>query len=323
MANSLKKWLFIPFLVVLLMSHNTFATDVVPGNAQLTGWNTAPQLSCWRYYTSEYTSWTGWDAACYIAPGATNVSVKAITLRGSNGGQIWANPGDILQIQIAMVADLTQNQPQIYYLPSDSSTLQVISMRVDGNFTAKEGKQLILTYYAKYVGSTTNPSAVSLGYSSPNARDMFAYGSMDYYLTGYSVSAWSSSLDNNDDIVNAIEDMASSQAQQNDKENEAVENIENQDVSDIPAGDNEAATNLIGNITGIFNQIRDVPTGSDCNIPANWGHLNLGNLNLCTGKENMPFIVNFGATVFQLVFVVGTGLILVRQVLNLYDWSRK
>lgn len=107
------------------------------------------------------------------------------------------------------------------------------------------------------------------------------------------------------------------------KDLESTQNIENQNTSDTPGGDNQSATNLIGNISGIFNQIANIPVGSSCNIDANFGNLDLGNLNLCTGKENMPFIVNFGATVFQLVFVVSTGLILVRQVLSLYDWSRK
>lgn len=127
----------------------------------------------------------------------------------------------------------------------------------------------------------------------------------------------------NSDVVAAIEQLSQQEQQQQQQEQQSIDNIENQSTSDIPTGDNQSATNLIGNITSIFNQIKDAPVRNNCNIPANWGHLNLGNVNLCTGKENMPFIVNFGAAVFQLVFVVGTGLILVRQVLALYDWSRK
>lgn len=276
MANIVKKsiiCIFISILMIFSMSDNIFATDVVPGNANLNGWNSAPQLNCWRYYSAYDNGWTGWNPACFIAPGASNVSVKAIQLRGASGGQIWANPGDILQIQIAMVADLTENQPQIYYLPNDSSSLQVISMKVDGSFTAKEGKQLILTYYAKYVGSVSNPSSVQLGSNSINARDIFAYGSMSYYITGYSVSSWSSSLPNNDDVVNAIEEMSEQQAQQNEDIRNELEQGQD-DLNDAGSSSQtdaeSASSSLLSVISGFFGVITGAsPTNCIIDAPLN------------------------------------------------------
>lgn len=106
-------------------------------------------------------------------------------------------------------------------------------------------------------------------------------------------------------------------------EEQAAEDISGQSTSDIPASDDSSATNLIGNISNIFTQIGNIPTSSSCTVPANFGNLDLGNLNFCTGKENLPFVVTFGAYCFELIFVIGTSIILVRQLLGILDWSRQ
>lgn len=124
-------------------------------------------------------------------------------------------------------------------------------------------------------------------------------------------------------IIDAIEDSAAAQSEQYDKEQAAVDNIENQTTDDTAdeLPDMSNATSLLGNIQSIFTQIGNIPP-SNCTIPANWGNLNLGDISLCTGKENMPFIVTFGAYAFELIFVIGASIILVKQVVNMFDWAR-
>lgn len=105
-------------------------------------------------------------------------------------------------------------------------------------------------------------------------------------------------------------------------EQDAVNNISGLTPGDINTGDSSSATNLIGNINNIFNAIGNAPVGQTCTVPANFGHLDLGNINFCNGKENMPFVVTFGAYAFELIFVVGTSLVLISQVLSILDWAR-
>lgn len=102
----------------------------------------------------------------------------------------------------------------------------------------------------------------------------------------------------------------------------SVDNISGQSTSDINAGDMTAMNNLIGNISSFFNQINNVSPNTACTVPANFGHLNLGDISLCTGKENLPWVVTFGAYAFQMIWVVGIALLIIRQVLGVLDWSR-
>ena len=122
-----------------------------------------------------------------------------------------------------------------------------------------------------------------------------------------------------DDGSGAIEDIITDWK---DKVEQAADDISKQSTDDINTGDQSSATNLIGNIQGIFTEIGNIPVGSTCSISGNFGNLNLGDLNLCTGKENLPFVVTFGAYCFELIFVVGTSIILVKQVLSIFDWAR-
>lgn len=133
-----------------------------------------------------------------------------------------------------------------------------------------------------------------------------------------------STINNNlQGVIDAIEDSADSSTEYQQQEQQAVENIENQTTQDTQdqLPDTSTATNLIGNIQSIFTQIGNIQP-SNCSIPADFGHLDLGNLNLCTGKENLPFIVTFGAYAFELIFVIGASIILVKQVVNMFDWAR-
>ena len=121
----------------------------------------------------------------------------------------------------------------------------------------------------------------------------------------------------------------SSAAEGNDIENEyyqnnmnAINNINGLTPGDINTGDSTSATNLLTNIRNIFTAIGNAPVGNTCSINANLGNLNLGNINFCTGKEQLPFPVTFGAYAFELIFVVGTSLLLIRQLLSLFDWAR-
>lgn len=305
-------YIFIPILAILLMSHNTFATDVVPSGANASGWNGNPKVSCYAYFSDSTAIWTGWSNFCSVGSGSAKVGVRAISFRDKNDSSIWAYTGDYLQIQLTLTAIESQYQPQIYYLPDDNANLQMISMKVDGSFTASEGKELVLTYYAKYLGSN-NPSELMMG--STTGREFLSWNTNSYILGGMSISAWHVEADNNDDVVAAIE-------QQTQQEQNAANEIENQSTDDIDTGDDSSATNLIGNINTLFTQIGNIQASDSCSVPADFGNLDLGNINFCTGKDKLPFVVTFGAYAFELIFVVGTAIILVKQVLSLFDWAR-
>lgn len=132
---------------------------------------------------------------------------------------------------------------------------------------------------------------------------------------------YTSNLNQINNNINNVNNGISDINDHNDKEEQAVEDIENQSTDDVDVGDQSGMTNAVGVVSGIFNQIGSVQA-TDCKFNANFGHLNLGELNFCTGKENFPFIINFVSSIFTLIVVVGTILILVKQILGLYDWAR-
>lgn len=341
MANKVITGVLLCFLAFLLMSHNVSAIDFSVPVTFVKGygypyWSDNNGRS---YGQGRYDYGTNYDYASSSAQYFRTDNNSALT---TTAGQYVSLTGVIiLSVTSQSQAVSIQANPRQYFGMVGSSS-NVDCPLIDLEETAYQQSQSAgttwmlrynITSVCRVKSNTTNNVAMNFSLNGGSTSGVDYLRFVPVYI-----GVWKAQSGFDDsDIINAInslstaigelgdklDDVTGAIQEQNDKEEQATENIENQSEPTSETGDNSASTNLIGNISGVFSQIGNIQASSNCYIPANWGNLNLGNINLCTGKENMPWVVNFGAQVFQFVFVIGTGIILVKQVLALYDWSRR
>lgn len=296
-------YIFIPVLAVLLMSHNTFAANLYdPYTCYALADGTIP--------CNQYGITTGNET--------TVISISKSNL-GNISGYVNQNHTFIWAFRVQSTSALYINLANGYPSMWDLMDIQQDCNTVNGNNICNVvvfGKFKVNDWNIQLAGSVFAAGA------SYNIRSIyFSTSDYQYYTTDsiwHIVNSINTYLRNNptasaQDIADAV----------NAPEEEASQNISDQSTSDIDAGDSSSATNLLGNIQGIFNQINGIPVGNTCSIPADFGHLDLGNINFCTGKDKLPFPVTFGAYCFELIFVIGTSIILIKQVLSILDWSRR
>lgn len=345
MAYKIVKCIFISFLAVFLMSYNSFAV----GLSESVNFNNEYVNPYW--HDNNNTTWSN-GSISYSTNNSAHPSANAIYFRSNNNTNISASVGQYYSFVGTVIAtgmSSGQSNKSGFFGISTTSTdcpiLDLDSVEVEATPQGGNNEQRTVRYTVS--GICRVMSAITTGptinfYVSPTTTSTALATTIQWHnLTKWDADTPVSTINTRlneiktqlgniqtylDDILsdlNYIKDNLDAQGEAAQKELDSTDNIENQTEPTQDTGDNAASTNLIGNISSVITQIGNIPASSSCNIPANWGNLNLGNLNLCTGKENMPWVVNFGAQVFQFVFVIGTGIILVKQVLALYDWSRK
>lgn len=299
--------IFICLLAVLLMSHNTFAFDVntlvgLPSQVGFTSMNCNAGVTCNSSTNSgvfnqiNVTFYTESSQLATLVAGRY-VEFNVYLFKLQDGASMHA-----------VLAGLTT---------SLSSNVKILS----AHFETLDTNTGVIRIVG-YVMNNTSTATLTFGSGSLVLRSSEEVRPGTW--TEWQRQNISVDVDIDEQaIIDAIEDSAAAQSEQYDKEQAAVDNIENQTTNDTASElpDTSNATNLIGNIQNIFTQIGNIQP-SNCSIPADFGHLDLGNLNLCTGKENLPFIVTFGAYAFELIFVIGASIILVKQVVNMFDWAR-
>lgn len=319
------RWLFIPFLAILLMSHNTYAVDLtqdvylVQGNF---GFSMAPHS--WTCY-SDPTCPT-WASGVYqrsFASTGANIFDISITIPNRT-----YTSGDWIVFDFYFFHSNTAANHSIFdgIRYEGTNYLDVVDVKVE-QLTDNSAHATVYTrVYNTFTDSNLRFTGNVIMFQLQSAANAQYKAEVDAGV----LTIWHERTDANynnklDQIVDAIENSSPSADDiadaVNAPEEQAADDISNQSTSDISTGDQSSATNLIGNISNIFTQIGNI-SATNCSIRANFGNLDLGNLNLCTGKENLPFVVTFGAYCFELIFVVGTSIILIKQLLGILDWSR-
>lgn len=308
-------YIFIPILAILLMSHNAFAIE--------------PDATSVFIYGSPGTIMTncnGTYQATMCTPNSTsvqNIQFRPQIAMPLDSGSYW------VEMYITFSSNGTSDAPLIVASSTSITsgtiaTFESVSSTTRGSTTVR-----IYRVVYKYSGSNVYYGPYTLSAASAWVN------TAGYYVNSITLYKETTNSDaTNQQIVNAINNLNSTIESNtppsaddiadavNAPEEEAAEDISNQSTDDIETGDDSSATNLIGNINTLFTQIGNIEASDTCSIPADFGNLDLGNLNFCTGKDKLPFVVTFGAYAFELIFVVGTAIILVKQVLGLFDWAR-
>lgn len=324
------RYIFIPFLAILIMSHNTFAVNF---NYNVRLYDGKPVYSIVQ---------GGHTYGNRVTGVAYNSSISITT-----NGSIAAYDGMLVDVPVFIYNYADNNATDGIWTP-DYVTCNVTCQWVGFELQSSNAQTIVHNYI--YVSGTGNLSSFvfrsantnNVVFSLQSAQEelyvpiVLAYRFVDLsgggstpdlstintyiqYISAQletiytQLGAIDGSIPSASDIADAV----------NAPEEQAAEDISNQSTDDIDSGDDSSATNLIGNISNIFTQIGNIPVGSKCTVAADFGNLDLGDLNFCTGKENMPFVVTFGAYAFELIFVIGTGIILVKQLLGILDWSRQ
>ncbi len=345
--KSLVKGIFICLFAIFLMSHNAFAADIVNDDVSLFNSVTSLQFSC-SVNGSNFIQNTG---SCHLG---ANAAVPVVKFK-PNASDLGLVDTDTYYVEVYLrIANNANTPAPVWYGAGSGDRMtfvseEQVSSTTSNNITYRTYR-LLYKFYGNTVNWNTQPASIY------NAGDIFAAESFKVmgmifwrvdnsgndsaaivqainnqtqYLQDISQNLYiaDTHLDAIEDYLEYIHDhldeLQEAIEENNQAEQDSVDNIENQSPSDIDSGDNSSATNLIGNIGNIFTQIQNIPASSTCSVPADFGHLNLGNINFCSGKENLPFVVTFGAYVFEFVFVVGCSIIIVKRVLSLYDWSRR
>lgn len=106
-----------------------------------------------------------------------------------------------------------------------------------------------------------------------------------------------------------------------DEQRQAYENMQDTDGL-IDIGNQEQALSIIGALNGVLGNIKSIPASATCIISGNIGRLDLGDLNLCQGKENFGSIVAFVATTIFLFISFFIVLRIIRKILRVISWAR-
>lgn len=308
-------YIFIPILTILLMSHNTLAIEPDATSVFIYGSPGTIQTNC-----------NGTYQATMCSPNSTsvqNIQFRPLIAMPLDEGSYW------VEMYITFSSNGTSDAPLIVASATSITsgtiaTFESVSSTTRGSTTVR-----IYRVVYKYSGTNTFYGPYTLTAASAWVN------TAGYYVNSVTLYKETSNSDaTNQQIVNAINSLNSTVQSNtppsadeiadavNAPEEQAADDISNQSTDDIETGDDSSATNLIGNINTLFTQIGNIQASNTCSISADFGNLDLGNINFCTGKDKLPFVVTFGAYAFELVFVVGTAIILVKQVLGLFDWAR-
>lgn len=114
------------------------------------------------------------------------------------------------------------------------------------------------------------------------------------------------------DVNNKLDDLNTSVENRNRAEFDSVDNINNQTPSDISDSTDQHTTNLMGIFSSFVSAVT-AAGATNCNIVANWGHLNLGTLNLC--RDQPPAFVSVIGSIVLIVILVPCAYWLVMRIL--------
>lgn len=113
-------------------------------------------------------------------------------------------------------------------------------------------------------------------------------------------------------LNNSVNDLNTSVENRNRAEFDAVDNINDQTPSDISDSTDQHTTNLMGIFSSFVSAVT-AAGATNCNIVANWGHLNLGTLNLC--RDQPPAFVSVIGSIVLIVILVPCAYWLVMRIL--------
>ena len=228
-----------------------------------------------QYFSGNFTLKLLWDWQDQGYPSSAWISCKNIT-------QVEIRPeqGTVVSSDFAI-----QSCSSTYVIYPGQTGPQALLMTIKVNGSGKLSASTTVSSYVIRIVSTEQEPFFTGNLTAPNSWGMsIPNNGLDI---NFNVSQ--------DPTTTAIGGLENTIQQQYNKENEAINNIENQTV---PSGtDNQQSTNLIGVITDFVRVITYIDTNQNCNLTLPFPDFFGGsrNVNICNGKQVFNGTVFIGA----------------------------
>lgn len=333
---------FIPFLAVLLMSHNTFADTV--------------QVSSPTIYWRAYSVNGGLTSQAFNSTSALPRVILAYTpgqYRTLQGFTIDFDVQDTLQTRFKTLvtkARVTQTDAEgVSGTDPHKSLANPISWvtagtTVQGVTGGKCSTQWLDKYNLEYTCTvnldeykTITNAQVTLGWAPTNTihSDPLAVlcgtdispncaGNVLLSRFSYELSGKDSPTDANvEKIYSEVQVTNELLEEMNQREQEGIDNISGQSESDIQGAENQVTTNLIGIISSFVSELSNF-SPTDCNLDLPLPSFIGGNttVNICQGKDVLGNFITLFSTLTVLLFYLPLAWVLLKMIYNeIRSWT--
>ena len=256
-----------------------------------------------QYFSGNFTLKLLWDWQDQGYPSSAWISCKNIT-------QVEIRPeqGTVVSSDFAI-----QSCNSTYVIYAGQTGPQALLMTIKVNGSGKLSASTTVSSYVIRIVSTEQAPFFTGNLTAPNSWGMsIPNGGLDI---NFNVSQ--------DPTTTAIGGLENTIQEQYNKENEAINNIENQSANDISDSSNAATTNLIGVITGFIDQLTGFSASPNCNLSLPFPSFIGGSqtVNICTGKEvftrsNTSYFLSGVSNLTALCFFIPLAFTLLKMIYN-------
>lgn len=129
--------------------------------------------------------------------------------------------------------------------------------------------------------------------------------------------SWTSSGTDNSGIINGLDNINDTLDEHFDKEDTAIDNIENQDVPSSGSGENSTTTNLIGVLSNFVNALSGL-SATNCNLTLDFPSYAGGTrvVNVCQNKDKAGNLISVFSSLTLIVFYVPLAIKLLTMIYN-------
>lgn len=336
MRLKLIRWLFIPFAVVLLMSHNTFAAEVTfdatiksanfPSDFYYcvtyapTGYYTSGQCGS-RYWASTAQNQVRYDS------GNTSIAgIKFFTPTGYSGVY-----NDIVQVEFDIMqgSGSANNAIDISLIGfrSNTSTFDVIDVspvRTTNNTTHVTALLWAKGNFSSNTAIILIPANVETANSNNYSDNFIWFRETGDLVVGGLVNVFhirSSGGQQFDDtnIVESLDEVKEAIENSSSAESEAADNISNQTPSGMSesggSGENSQTSSLLATLGSFLTAITNLQA-TNCNVVLAFPQFAGGSqtVNVCQNKEFTGDIVSIGGSVILVMFYLPVAFMLVSKI---------
>lgn len=327
------RYIFIPVLCILLMSHNTYALELSQ-NVVYQGSGTAPQ---WRDDSTSSVSNTWHTGRIVYGGNSGNASeFNSFYVRGNSGSNLPIQNSWYLQVSGRIVytgSDNKWNTSGNFIYTSQGNCpivdMETVEVQSHNGSTSKTEQTFNYTITCKYSGSNNGVPQIGFKVQSRSQLDTYQFSVQNWFLWQYRSTAYDdtevinainkvrtsinniyNSLGNTnqklDDIKDALDTLNETQSQQNQQEQESAENISDQTPADMGSSvENQQTTSIINLFGSFLSALTSVNAGS-CVIELPFPSYAGGSwtMNICQYKDKAGNIVSlFGSATLILFYL--------------------
>lgn len=295
------------------MSHNTSALNLGVNVVPIwTNWNAR-----WQFYSSQWSCSS--SSVCWGSNGANGVSattaltaVQKIRFNLPNG--ISLNKGDYIQADIFWDQSAANNSDdsQLGMIKSDTSGITLVNYEVTRSSNA--GSHATFLFYVENAISVSNSSTyVVIGSSRSDNMNIFFFREVNTSLSGGVVNFFSTT--SGTDYTEDIESVKDAIEEQQQKEEQAVDNISNQTPPTSGSGENAQTTSLLNTLGSFLSAITNL-SATDCNVVLAFPSFAGGSqtVNICQNKEYTGNIVSVAGSIILVMFYLPVAFMLVSKI---------